>query len=147
MSLLLITPGKIDEINRAVEDARKNVIPWEKLRKGAVDDPTPVLTLDQRKPDAPIRPPSTHIRFEGGVEAAISFEEQPAGIFRHMSVSVAAKGKLPNMPVVQLLAQLFGFEKFPPDPGVGRLWVEEYEPGAYALNVIEIAVKREEGHA
>src|SRR4051812_45093272 len=96
MSLLLITPSKIEEIGKAVEDARKHTIPWSKLAGAAVDDPTPVLTFDQRKPDAPIRPPSTHVMFDGGFEVAISFEEQPAGICRHMSVSVPGFGKLPN---------------------------------------------------
>src|SRR4051794_26652870 len=150
MAVLLITPEKSDEIKAVVAQARANVIPWETMRGLAIDDsamPTGTLTMSQRKPGSERRPPSIAVHFEGGVTAALSFEEQPAGILRHLSVSTGRSGKnhLINPTILAMLATEFGFREFP--PSVGRVWVEEYGPDYWAVNVVELEVEREAGHA
>jgi len=150
MTVLLIDPKARAEINAAVEEARKNVIPWEKMRHIAIDDrakPTNTLMLSERKQRPDDIPQSIGIKFDGGVTAAISFEEQPAGIFRHLSVATGKAGKnhLPNPALMADLARLFGFKKFPPE--IGRVWIEEYGPNQFAVNVIEMESERPIGGA
>jgi hypothetical protein len=136
VSVLLITHEDQLRINEMVADARKNYIPWEVLQPTAlVDHNRPVVTLEERKPGSE-RPQSQHIDL-GSYTVAFSFEEQPAGICRHLSVSVDKPGKLPSRPAVEMVCKAFGFTNFPPDGGV---WVEEYSRGEFAINAVEVAV-------
>lgn len=150
MTALLVTPEKQDEIRRAVANARANVIPWDLMRDVAIDDrakPTGTLLLSERKPGSERRPASIAVHFGGGVTAAISFEEQPAGIIRHASFGTGKAGndRLLNPVIIDALCKLFGFREFPPSQG--RVWIEEYRPNYFAVNVAEIEVEREAGHA
>lgn len=144
MAHILITPEKQAEIGAAIEEARANVISWDKIRDIAMADPKPTLMLadrvGQRGP-----PTSIGITFEGGVTAAISFEEQPAGIFRHLSVSTRDGRQVLNPTMFALIAREFGIDIPLTKPGRG--WVEEYEPGRFAINVVVLEAEREAGHA
>lgn len=136
MSVLVITPNDYAKIDAMVADARKRCIPWSALQHGAaIGHDKPVLALEERKPGFE-RPPSQHIEL-GSFRVAFSFEEQPAGVCRHLSVSCLRPGKLPAQPVVAMVAEAFGFASFPPAEGL--IWVEEYAPGEYAVNVVEVA--------
>jgi hypothetical protein len=73
----------------------------------------------------------------GTYRAAISFEEQPAGILRHLSVASHAKGKVPGIEVVAMVVEAFGFSGWPL-VRPGRIWLEEFEPGHMAVNVLEL---------
>jgi hypothetical protein len=143
----VVTQELVAEINRAVAQARAHVIPWELMRDLAVASPTNTLMLSERAPGSERRPASIAVRFPGGVTAAISFEEQPAGILRHASFSTGRPGNnhLVNPVLAQVLCKLFGFREFP--PSAGRVWVEEYQPGYFAVNVVELEAEREAGHA
>ncbi len=147
MTALVITPEKESEIKAAIVKARANVIPWAKTRHTAADADTFMLTLADRKPGSEKRPESVGVIFEGGVTAAISFEEQPAGIMRHVSFATGKPGKnhLMNPIVVAALCELFGIREFPPTHG--KVWIEEYKPNHFAVNVIELEHEREAGHA
>lgn len=161
MTALLITPEKIAEINAAVAKARANVIPWKLMRDFAIYDsekPTDTLMLSERKPGSVRRPASISVHFDGGVRAAISFEEQPAGITRHFSVSTGKPGNnhLPHPVLIAEFVKLFGFSDTPvrimlrqhtSEPFLGRIWVEEYRPNFFAVNVIELVVEHTPGHA
>src|SRR5215831_3978359 len=107
MSVLYIDDEVRRAIARMVERARARPVPWELMRQCATDDPSFELPLDRRPPGLE-RPPSEHLRI-GKYRVAFSFEEQPAGIFRHLSVSVPRAGKTPHPAAVGLLAQEFGF--------------------------------------
>lgn len=151
MTVFVITPEKQTEVAAAVAKARAHVIPWDLMRDVAIDDsakPTGTLTLAERKPGSERRPASIAVQFPGGVVAAISFEEQPAGIIRHASFSSGrptAKHLL-NPSLVAVLCRMFGFREFP--PSAGRVWVEEYKPDHFAVNVAEIDSERPmAGHA
>src|SRR4051812_19470983 len=153
----IMTPEIEQEIAAAVVKARANVIPWETLKPTAADTPTDMLKLAERPPA--FRPQSIHVDIPQGYRAAISFEEQPAGIFRHLSVSTPRKGQkhLPHPMVVAECCKLFGFAddivrvlrgERPPDAmWTGRIWTEEFDPDHYAVNVIELETSREVGHA
>jgi hypothetical protein len=146
MPVLIINDTVRRLVGELVERARGRPIPW-----GAVemfgDEDKPHLTLADRPADfdrSKYRP--EHMLISNHFMCAFSVEEQPAGFVRHLSVSVPKAGKLPNVPAVQMLAELFGFEEFPPSKG--RVWTEEFEPGHEAVNVAEvIGEPRAAGHA
>jgi hypothetical protein len=72
----------------------------------------------------------------GSYLAAISFEEQPAGLFRHISISARDPGKVPNEYVAKMVLEAFGFSGYPLTRP-NRVWVEEYGPGRMAINFVE----------
>jgi hypothetical protein len=148
MSVIVFTTEKQAEIAAAIQHARANVVPWEMLRDIAMLDSKPTLDLKDRRNTHIQRPPSIRIVFDGGVEAAISFEEQPAGIFRHLSVSTRDGRNLLHPIAFQMVAKEFGIDidiSGKGDPLCGRpgkMWREEFEPGRYAANVIVLEVER-----
>jgi hypothetical protein len=131
MSVVIIGPEEQAEINRIVAEARVNFIPLEALKESALPDKS-VVTLKDRK-SVPMRPDNRHIML-GDTMAAFSFEQQPAGMCRHLSVSVRWKGKLPHPEAVEMIAKAFGFTEFP----TGITWLEEFEPGHHAVNVVQV---------
>ena len=63
----------------------------------------------------------------------------------HLSVSVfgrAKKGACPSPEAVQMIAEEFGVP-FPAD----RMWMEEFDPGEFAINLVSLYAPTEEGHA
>lgn len=74
-----------------------------------------------------------------GYRVVFSMEQQPAGLCRHMSVSVDFPGKLPSVPSVIMLMKEFGFDHPLDDdfPHHGKVWMEEGGYGT-AINVLEI---------
>ncbi len=139
MSVLVIGPKEQAAIDALITTARANYVPWEELRRFAIlDHKGPELTLADRK-GVPERPEQRHLVL-GNVEVAFSFEEQPVGICRHLSVSVVKKGKLPHPAAVAMICEAFRFTSFPPVDG--NVWIEEYEPGRRAINVVEVAEPR-----
>jgi hypothetical protein len=117
---------------------------WEKMRQLIVDDrsdPTNTLKLDERpdqdRIDALRREYPTYPVQLGSYVAAISFEEQPSGLFRHISISARAPGKAPNEHVAKMVLEAFGFSGYPLNRPY-RVWVEEYEPGRVAINFVEL---------
>jgi hypothetical protein len=136
MSVVVIGPKEQAAIDALVATARASYTPWEELQRFALfDHKGPELTLADRK-GTPKRPEQRHLML-GNVEVAFSFEEQPVGLCRHLSVAVAKKGKLPHPAAVEMIAKAFGFTSFPPVGG--NIWIEEYEPGRRAINVVEVA--------
>jgi len=139
VSVLFIGPNEQAAIDALVATARANYVPWEELQRFAiVGHNKPELTLADRK-GTPQRPEPRHLML-GNVEVAFSFEEQPVGICRHLSVAVVKKGKLPHPEAVAMICEAFHFFSFPPRDG--NVWIEEYEPGRRAINVVELAEPR-----
>lgn len=150
MSVLVIGSKEQRAIHDAIERARAKPTPWALAKAIADGTPTPTMMLKDRKPgtiSVRIEYPPQNVML-GTYRAAISFEEQPAGLIRHLSVSSHAKGKVPGRQVMAMVCAEFGFSK-PlcralisskdwPLVQTARAWVEEYEPGHFAINVIEI---------
>jgi hypothetical protein len=138
MTALLLDAMEQDRIKAAVARARSRPIPWSALQGFAVADPGPTLALADR-PEGFKRPPSEHVIVPCGYRVAISFEEQPAGLCRHVSISIEdadPRYPLPNPHAVAMIASACGFKSWPPNPG--RMWREEFAPGQWAINVLEV---------
>lgn len=139
MSVLLIGADEKQRIGEAVEKARASVIPWTALQHVASGTPSLTMSLSERHPlteDTRKLYPAQSVML-GTYRAAVSFEEQPAGVFRHLSVSSRARGMIPGLEVMKIVAETFGFTGFPPIRA-GRVWNEEFAPGQWAINLIEI---------
>jgi hypothetical protein len=147
MGVLIIGPDELIAIEHSIAQARANPVPWEVMKKVAVDDrENPTGTLDLKDRGNPelideIRSkyPSRSVVL-GSYIAAISFEEQPAGMLRHLSVSVVdpRSKDVPNEHVIREIMDLFGFSGFPVLKRPGRMWLEEYAAGRYAFNAMEL---------
>lgn len=138
--VLVIGEKEQASIVKALEAAKVNTTPWDVLKNIATDTGTGTLNLDERRNPARIAEVRRKYAAQrvdlGTYSCAISFEEQPAGIFRHLSVSSRKRGKVPNALVMSMVAEAFGFSSFPPLRPY-RVWTEEYEPGRHAVNVVE----------
>jgi hypothetical protein len=69
-----------------------------------------------------------------GYRVALTFEEQPLGLCKHLSISVDALGDLPNPHAVAWICHEYGM-RFPP---VGKIWLEEFRRGHSAVNIIDL---------
>ena len=137
--VLFIGPSEQFEIEAALKRAVANPTPWQALQAIAMGDDKPTLPLKDRPEgvgELRRKYPSQLVKL-GSYIAAISFEHQPAGLFRHLSVSSRARDKVPGPEVMAMVAEAFGFSGWPPH-GPSRVWLEEYEPGRNAVNVVEL---------
>lgn len=143
MAVLVISATERGKIAEAIAYAKAHPITFDVIRAGAVPDKFEVKLAD-RKPGFE-RPPSAHVIFPGGYRAAYSVEQQPPGLCSHLSVSVfgrAEKGQMPSPQAVEMIAQEFGVP-FPAD----RMWIEEFDPGELAINLVSLYEPTPEGHA
>jgi hypothetical protein len=139
--VLVIDEITSQRIEALVESARRKPIPVDLVRENAAPPGTTVLALKDRKPGL-VRPPSDTIEIPFGFRAAFSIEEQPAGLMGHLSISVDTPGKCPNESAVAMIAEAFGL----PDP-FDAVWLEEFDDGHYAVNLLKRMETRKEGHA
>jgi len=149
MAILLIGEKEKAAIRTAIERARRRPLPWDAGRDIMMSD-RPVLKLDDRRPAtsavrARHRPEQVLIPI--GYRAMVSFEQQPAGMCMHLSISVERKDPkfTPSVPAVTAIAQEFGIG--PDAMHDGKVWMEEYEPGRHAVNIVVVTEPRAEGHA
>ncbi len=152
MSILIIGPEEQILIDVAIAIAQTNPIPWEVAKAIVEPNDGDAVLLRDRKPGADeirakYKPQNVML---GTYRVAISFEEQPLGIFRHVSVSSHAPKMVPGPEVMQMVCEACGFSG--PLCGIVstsrtaigrnsklpfRVWLEEFEPGRFAVNVIE----------
>ncbi len=137
MRPLIITNDTLLKIKAAVEYAEAHPIPWSELKEGALGEEVKELKLVDRKPGFE-RPLSENVLIPVGFRVAFSVEEQPAGWLHHLSVSVDTPGKLPSIPAVVMICKEYGIKNW------DRVWVEEFDPGHSAVNILELYKPREE---
>jgi hypothetical protein len=135
MRPLLIGSDEKARIGAALAMARAMPVPRELIQRLAMPDKD-VLALADRPTDME-RPPSQHVELPVGYRTAISFEDQPAGLVRHLSVSVNQPGSLPHPAAVRVIAEAFGFD-LNDESKAARLWLEEFDPGHEAINVLQL---------
>jgi hypothetical protein len=143
MSVLMIGATEREQIAQIIAWAKAHPIPLSLIRKGSLDDKA-IVEFKDRTPEF-VRPPSSHILFPGNFRAAFSCEEQPGGFCTHLSVSVegrSRKGMMPHPAAVEMIAEAFGV-KYPAD----RMWIEEFEPGEFAINLVSMYQPHEGGNA
>jgi len=135
---LVIREQERAAIKAAIERAAEHPITLAMLEALQIKDAGAHLTLEMRKKqfgaDWDKRPKSEFVDLPVGFRAAISFEEQPVGLCRHLSISVDKPGALPNPAAVGMIAKEFGCEH-----AVAAPWIEEFEPGHEAVNIIALS--------
>ena len=136
MRALLISPDVKERIRLAVERARHHPMSRETIKAFAILQDKPTLRLNESQPGY-ARPQAEHVIIPEGFQAAISFEEQAAGLCRHLSISIEKADALPSPPAVDLIAKTFGFKT--PLALRSRIWIEDYGPGRRAVNVVQLA--------
>jgi hypothetical protein len=151
MSILIIGPQEKDAIASAMKKARRRPTPLSVGRQIAQADTAKIDLRDRKGPVDLVHQeyPAQQVML-GTYRAAFSFEEQPIGIFRHLSISSARPGMVPGPDVLIMVCQEFGFShticgvfadgrRNPKNTAhPGRIWAEEFEPGHYAINVVEL---------
>jgi hypothetical protein len=132
MSALFIGARERALIVTAIERARDKALPLTVVRKLAFAADKPTMTLADR-PAGFKRPQAEIVELPVGYRANISFEEQPAGLCRHLSVSINRPGFLPSHEAFVMIALAFGFTAEAP----GQVWIEEFRPGQSAVNMVQ----------
>jgi len=119
MRLLLINDQIKSIINNLVNYAKLYPVSLETLKKGLIvgDDSNFVCTI----------PDSYRVVF--------SFEKQPVGWCRHLSVSIPDKTKLPNVPAVEMIMHEFGFVGTITD--LDSLWIDD-KSNPHSINIVQI---------
>lgn len=134
------------EIKAAVARARQRPIPWDVLRQSAVAQPGDVLRLKDRGPEH-MRPRSEEVLLPIGYRFCVSFEQQPAGLLAHFSISVDKRNALPNPEAVRAILSVAGYDFAKADRG----WTEEFliegTPGGLAVNLVYMVRRATVGHA
>jgi hypothetical protein len=137
MSVLIIDEEEKAAIAEAMRKAREHPIPLNVLMDVAVADETDTLDSTTPKRMEFLRKYTSQQIMLGTYRAAFSYEYQPAGLFKHLSVSSHKKGKVPGVEVMKMIMEEFGFSGIPLKK-MGRMWTEEFEPEWHAVNVVEI---------
>ena len=131
--LMTIIVGETERaaLKAAMARARTHPVPWEVLQRGIVDRSDAVHIEDRLATHE--RPPSEFVDLPFGYVVAISFEEQPAGMCLHVSVSGPWPRVAPNMVVC---AMIFNALNVPDE--AEDVWTEELlidgKPGGRVFN-------------
>jgi hypothetical protein len=159
--LLSIGQNEQKALLEAVERARAKPLTLQQVMRGAksVDQSTNVLTLAERKM-MPEPRHAQHVELPYGYRVAISFEEQPAGMCLHLSMSSSTPGKVPHPEAIAMVLAAIGVTRsatcrYPDCDGgyatgychadcrsttASRTWIEEFEidgeTGGLAVNVV-----------
>lgn len=140
MRALILNSEAMKKIEAAVERARAKPISIDVIKKLAM--PLGNVKLADRPPESFVRPLSEMVLLDVGYRCHISFEDQPAGLIRHLSISVDKKGMLPSIEASQMIAEAFGF-KGKIRSGLMRFWLEEFEPDHQAINLVQLVESTE----
>ena len=122
---MILSPKILKQIDAVRQYAEAHPVPFSDLMKMSEGVMPPIGDTDE------------YTVIDGGnFKAVFSIEEQPIGLLRHISVSTSV-GVLPDENMMSVLTKAFGFKSEMKD--MDSVWREEYAPGAFALNAIEIA--------
>jgi len=125
---IIVGNAERSDLKAAMARARAHPVPWELLRRVSEQD-----VEDQPLADAP--PPAEFVDLPFGYVVAISFEEHPAGMCLHVSVTGPWPRVAPNMVVC---AMIFNALDVPAE--ADHVWTEEFlidgKPGGRAFNVV-----------
>jgi hypothetical protein len=126
----------------AMDIARTSPVDMRTMMAAHAGPMRDVLPFDDRKPGTVV-PISRGIEVPYGYRIAISYEEQPDGLAIHVSVSVEDRGKMPGEAAARAIFAACGIEWMKWDGA----WLEEFEPGWHAINVVKIVKPRQVGRA
>jgi hypothetical protein len=135
--LMTIIVGETERaaLKAAMARARTHPTPWEVVKREITDHQETDTEPVEDRPPAPERPPSEYVDLPFGYVVAISFEEQPAGMCLHVSVSGPWPKVAPNMVVC---AMIFNALNVPIE--ADHVWTEEFlidgKLGGRVFNVV-----------
>lgn len=139
---LIIGEVERAEIRAAIERAATHPLTLDMVKALQVKADSHLTLEMRRQQHGPgfdkKRPQSEFVELPVGVRAAISFEEQPIGMCRHLSISVDIPGALPHPALVESVAKEFGCSHV-----IGAPWIEEFEPGHEAINIVALSTSIE----
>lgn len=144
MSVVIIGPNEEKSIAALIAKAKARPTPLATVKANAVSAEQHDVKFSDRKPGTEQRP-EDHLAL-GNVRVAFSIEEQPVGMCAHLSLSVSKPGKVPGPAAVEMIASAFGMKGAVFD-GKKHFWLEEFEPGHNAVNVVWLLGAGAEGHA
>jgi hypothetical protein len=147
--MLLITRDVQTQISAIVERATADPVAMETIVANRIDGE---VTLERRqgKTGGTAR---LGIILSDHFRCAFSIELQPSGPCRHLSVSVLTKGKCPDIHVMGMIAEAFGFTK-PQEltwqDAISQqismiAWLEEFEPEHHAVNLLQPSEQKSDG--
>jgi hypothetical protein len=131
--LMTIIVGETERaaLKAALTRARLHHVPWEVLQRGIADSQDGNTANVE---DLPVTP-SEFVDLPFGYVVAISFEEQPSGMFLHVSVSSPWPRVAPNMMVCAMI-----FNALDVQTEADGVWTEEFlidgKPGGRAFNAV-----------
>jgi hypothetical protein len=142
--LLLIGEVEADAIRAAIARARKKPIPWTVLREFVTpNQQTDTVTLADRGKLPPRQ--RERVLLPLGYQLSITFEEQPAGLCMHLSMSSPRVGMLPNPVAFGVVLAATGIDL--QATSGARAWIEDFlidgKPGGKAFNVCLLVEPRE----
>ena len=127
MRALVIGQEEKQAIARLVEYASQHVF--------SLDDIKEIMRGEQ---EAAGNSPEFVVAIPRGFRCVFSYEYQPSGLCRHLSVSIP--DKYPHPEAVNLLMQEFGFEGTVKDP-INIFWLDENERAVNILQIVEAATQ------
>lgn len=156
MRPLIIGPEEKTAIKSAIDRARSHPLSIDDVVRLKVPDKDHV-TLADRRPEHD-RVQSEHVALPFGYHVAISFEQQPAGMCLHLSISVERRHKLPHPAAMAMIFNEClsvvvgaGHDLTTVLPTDGQTWVEEFlidgQPGGLAINAVYLLAPAAGGHA
>jgi hypothetical protein len=111
------------------------------LKAHAEAHPTPLEVLQALKDGMPTPEELNKdfaIDIPVGIRVVFTMEQQPIGLCKHMSMSVALEGRLPSPIAVMLVMEHLGFVvPLKSLIGLGLVWEEAPGRGVVAINVVE----------
>lgn len=143
MTVFIIRPEDEAVLKAAADLVRDKPIPWSTIKPGIPSrQDTDEMTLADRVGVPDVERPIVNVMLPLGWRVAISCEEQPAGILLHVSMSSPrSKDRLPRLEAMHMVVKACGLKA----ENICRTWIEEYEPGKRAVNVLVLLVEYKAG--
>ena len=124
MRALIIGPAEREKLQELDRRARARIVD----AKAAVED----------SPEAQRRSNQAQtIDLPVGFAVTLTYEHQPAGLFRHVSVSVDRPRKMPTPEAVDMILASLGMQ---PITHSARVWIETISPTLSAINLLQPAL-------
>jgi len=136
MSILIIDEEARSRIREALRIARENPLRLAELKQLGLPtkeaDVNKPLRLEDRPPGFERAHKSVAVILQRGYEACLTYEQQEVGMIKHISISSATQGMVPNVHAAKMIMEEFGMDIMQ----MLHAWTEEYAPGLFAVNIL-----------
>lgn len=144
MRALIISPAVEDEIAAIKKYAEQHPI-----------DPEKAIAHSKRDRAGFKRRMDAYTMFiPVGYQVTYSLEIQPPGLLRHISVSVSDRKTLPHPAAMTIICEAFGMGNLQaaldgtgPSLNLAKIWVEDFDNGHQAVNILQFVTPPVTGRA